>query len=247
MKKLFLAGLVSSAALANGNVGYLKDFNYELTDFAKQGLNKELIFDRLERKMIDLEKSICANRAHMWAYDIFRATGANTGKIFIFFGSSIWRNDKKGWMYHVAPYIVDNNTEYVMEASYPDVTKPLTVEEWIENETYGRVKGHECLEITAADTDLTEYFYERKTLPEKRAGSLQGAKCYIRKVPGYYWFPASIATHELGKDAEGNKVEFNPKEFDKEEVLEACIEAASTKLGRFFGGGKSKCKKHLRM
>ncbi len=247
MKMLFLASLLSSSVFATNNVGYLKDFDYQLTDFAQKGLNKELIFDRMERKMINLDKSICANRAHLWAYDIFRTTGASTGKIFIFFGSSIWKDDKKGWMYHVAPYIIDNNTEYVMEASYPDVTKPLTVDEWIENETYGRVKGHECLDISKADVDLTAYFYERATLPEKRTPPLQGAKCYIRKVPGYFWFPASIATHELGKDIDGNKVEFNPKEFDKEEVFAACKEAAAPKLGRFFGDGKAKCKKHLKM
>lgn len=247
MKLLLLAGVFSSSLLASPGPGHLKDFDYQLTDFAQAGINKELVFSRLERKMIDLEKSICANRAHLWAYDIFRTTGAKTGKIFIFFGKSIWQGDKKGWMYHVAPYIIENGSEYVMEASYSDIEKPLTVEEWAENETYGRVKGNECLEITAADTDLTEYFYERRTLPEQREGNLPGARCYIKKVPGYYWFPASIAAHELGRDGKGKKVEFNPTSFDKEEVLSACVEAASSKLGRLFGGGKDKCKKHLGM
>jgi hypothetical protein len=245
MRSLIALSLFSFSAVASGPK-YISDFNYELTDLADKNLSKEKLFNGMERKMIDLEKSICANRAHFWAYDFYRFYGINTGKIFIFFGSSIWRNEKKGWMYHVAPYIVENNQEYVMEASYNDLKHPLTVEEWIENETDGKVKGHECLEIFAHDTDLTEYFYERYNLPERRNSGKPGAKCYIRKVPGYYWFPASIAAHDLKKNGDGKPVEFNPTRFDKDDVMDACIEAASTKLGRFFGTGKEKCQKYLR-
>jgi hypothetical protein len=243
MKSLLLIGLSSTITWATP--GLITDFNYQVTDIADKNLQKEILFNRLERKMLDLEKSICSNRAQLWAYDLYRFYGINTGKIFIFFTSNIWRNDKKGWMYHVAPYIVENGTEYVMEATYSDVTKPLTVEEWAENEMYNRVKGSECLEITAADTDLTEYFYERHTLPETRASGKPGAKCYIRKVPGYYWFPASIALHDLKRDEKGKKVEYDPKRFEVDDVLDACTEAASTKLGRLLGGGRAKCKKHL--
>jgi len=243
MKSLLF--LIALSSIASAQTGFIKDFNYQVSDISELGLQKEVLFSKMERKMLDLEKSICSNRAQLWAYDLYRFNGINTGKIFIFFTSSIWRNDKKGWMYHVAPYIVENGTEYVMEATYSDVTKPLTVEEWAENEMYGRVKGSECLEITASDTDLTEYFYERHTLPENRTGGKTGAKCYIRKVPGYYWFPTSIALHDLKRDEKGKKVEYNPKSFDVDDVLEACTEAASTKLGRLLGGGRGKCKKHL--
>lgn len=248
MKSFILAISISSTLSAFAS-GYIKDFDYQLTDIASKGLRKEVLFDRMERGMLDLEKSICANRAHLWGFDLFRNYHINTGKIFIFFGSSIWKKeDKHGYMYHVAPYIVENGNEYVMEASYPsEVSRPLTVEEWIENETYNRVKGSECVEITSADTDLTEYFYERHTLPERREMGKTGARCYIRKVPGYYWFPASIAYHDLKKNEKGEKVEFNPSRFEIEDVLEACIEAASTKIGRFFGGGRAKCKSHLKL
>lgn len=246
--KSFILGILLSSVPSVFAAGYIADFDYQLTDISTKGLKKETLFDQMERSMLDLENSICANRAHLWGYDLFKQGKLNTGKIFIFFGASIWnKNDKHGYMYHVAPYIVENGNEYVMEASYPDVTKPLTVDEWIENETYNRVKGSDCLEITAADTDLTAYFYERHTLPEKRANGKPGARCYIRKVPGHYWFPTSIALHDLKKNEEGKPVEYDPKAFDVEDVLEACVEAASSKVGRFFGGGKAKCKKHLKL
>lgn len=246
--KTFISCILLCSAFSASAADYLKDFDYKLTDIATKGLKKETLFENMERGMLDLENSICANRAHLWGYDLFKQGRINTGKIFIFFGSSIWRKeDKHGYMYHVAPYIIENGNEYVMEASYGDVKKPLTVDEWIENETYNRVKGSDCLEITAEDTDLTEYFYERHTLPEKRSSGKQGARCYIRKVPGHYWFPTSIALHDLKKDEDGKKVEYNPQSFDVDDVLEACIEAASSKIGRFFGGGKAKCKKHLKL
>ena len=245
--KTFIASILLMSFTPAFGAGYIKDFEYQLTDVASLGLRKEDLFTKMERKMLDLEKSICANRAHLWAWDIHKLGNINTGKIFIFFGKSIWtKNDKHGYMYHVAPYIVENGNEYVMEASYGDIEKPLSVDEWIENETYNRVKGSDCVEITAADTDLTEYFYERRTLPEVRSEGKTGARCYIRKVPGHYWFPMSIAFHDLKKNAEGKPVEFDPKSFEKEDVLEACVEATG-KLGRFFGGGRDKCKKHLKM
>jgi hypothetical protein len=247
--KTFIASVLLSTLTPAFSAGYLKDFDYQLTDIASKGLRKESLFARTETSFMDLEKSICANRAHVWGYNLTRFNKINTGKIFFFFGASIWnKDDKHGYMYHVAPYIIENGTEYVMETSYPSELKaPVTVEEWMENETYNRIKATDCLEITAADTDLTEYFYARQNLPEKRGPGKQGARCYFRKVPGHYWFPTSIAIHDLKKDEEGNKVEFDPKAFDLDDVLEACIETASGKIGRFFGGGKAKCKTHLNL
>jgi hypothetical protein len=244
MKSLLALSLVSLSAFAN-TPGYIPDFNYQVSDLATMGLSRQTLFQKMERKMLDLEKSICANRAHMWAYDLSKYN-IQTGKIFLFFGSSIWTDDKHGYMYHVAPYIVDNGVEYMMEASYGDLTEPLKIKEWVENETYGRVTAADCIELTAEDTDMTEYFYERKNLPEKvRASGKPAARCYYRKVPGHYWFPASIAYHDLKRDADGVKFEFDPKNFDKDDVIEACVEAASSKLGRFFGSGREKCKAHL--
>lgn len=245
MKSLLALSLISFSAFAS-TPGSIPDFNYQLSDIAAKGLSKEVLFQRMERGMLDLEKSICSNRAHLWGYDLSRY-GINTGKIFLFFGASIWTNDKTGYMYHVAPYIVENGVEYMMEASYGDITKPLEINEWIENETYDRVGVNDCVEITAADTDMTAYFYDRYNLPEKRPSGKASGRCYYRKVPGYYWFPTSIALHDLKKDVDGNKVDFDPKAFDKDDVLEACTESASSKLGRFFGNGKAKCKKHLGM
>src|SRR5690606_36907915 len=154
---------------------------------------------------------------------------------------------RKGWMYHVAPYILENNQEYVMEASYPgEVLKPLTIEEWIESETDGKVKGKDCLEITAKDTDLTEYFYARYNLPERRENGRPSARCYYRKVPGYYWFPTSIAMHDLKKDDEGETIDFAPKQFFKEDVLHACVEITTRRFGRALGAGRRQCKEYLR-
>jgi hypothetical protein len=247
--KTFITYILLCAVTPVFSAGYIKDFDYQLTDIASKGLRKETLFSTTETSFMDLEKSICANRAHVWGYDLSRFNKINTGKIFFFFGASIWnKDDKHGYMYHVAPYIIENGTEYVMEASYPSELKaPVTVEEWMENETYNRIKATDCLEITAADTDLTEYFYARQNLPEKRGADKQGARCYFRKVPGHYWFPTSIAIHDLKKDEDGKKVEFDPKAFDLDDVLEACIETASGKIGRFFGGGKAKCKTHLNL
>ncbi|HXH32567.1 MAG TPA: protein-glutamine glutaminase family protein [Bacteriovoracaceae bacterium] len=238
MKTVFLLALLPvSVGISHAQSGYIKDYKFQVTDVASKNVSKELIFSRMERSMLDLKNSICSNRAHLWAYDMFRNYNIIPGKIFIFFGRSVWKDESQGWMYHVAPYIVENGQEFVMEASYPEVDRPLTVNEWIENETDGRVKSQECIDISAKDTDLTEFFYERYNLPEVREEGRRGARCYIRKVPGFYWYPAGIALHELKKNAKGDEVEYSPTAFEPEEVMEACVEAAS--------GKKSKCKQHL--
>lgn len=239
-----LAVLMLTGSLFASDPTYLPEFKTHLTDVATKNVKKEVMFSSMLRS-IDLEHSICANRAHLWAYDFFRHYGVMSGKIFIFFGKSIWQDDKESWMYHVAPYIIENGKEFVMEASYGDVTRPLTVSEWIENETYNRVRGDECVVLSSQDTDMTEYFYERASLPETRENGKASARCYIRKVPGFYWFPTSIALHELGRDEDGRKVEYNPTSFDVDDVFSACVEVASSKFGRLFGGGKAKCRKHL--
>lgn len=244
MKFNFLVLFISFSAMANP--GYISDFDYQLTDIAQKGLKKEVLFSRMERGILNLEDAICANKAHVWGYDFSRFYGINTGKIFVFFGSSLWKEDKKGWMYHVAPYIIENGEEWVMDANYGDVIKPLNIDDWVANETYNRVRGSECEEIFAQDTDLTNYFYERFNLPENRGPGKKSARCYIRKVPGYYWFPTSIAYHDLKKDEDGDKIDYNPKGFDFDDVMSACEEAVSSKLGRFFGGNKGKCKKYFK-
>lgn len=127
--KMFISCVVLCSLTPAFGAGYLKDFDYQLTDIASKGLTKEKLFAKTQTSFMDLEHSICANRAHVWGYDLFRFNNKiNTGKIFIFFGSSIWTDDKHGYMYHVAPYIIENGNEFVMESSYPSELKaPVTV------------------------------------------------------------------------------------------------------------------------
>jgi hypothetical protein len=239
---LLVLGFLVSTAFATT----IPEYNYKLTDISLKGLDRQKLFNKMQRSMINLHDSICANRAHLWAYDFKRFYGIDTGKVFIFFTRELWSKEETGYMYHVAPYIADNGQEFVMEASYDDLTRPLTVSEWIENETSGKVKGSECINLSKSDTDLTEYFYDRYNLPSRRSNGKKGARCYIKKVPGYYWFPASIAFHELGLDEEGAPVQFDPKAFDLDDVFAACKDAVSGKMGSLFSGAKQQCRQYLK-
>lgn len=53
--------------------------------------------------------------------------------------------------------------------------------------------------------------------------------------------------HDLKRNEEGKAVDYNPQTFEVDDVLEACVETASSKIGRVFGGGRAKCKKHLKL
>jgi hypothetical protein len=241
--KLFSLVLLFIVALARATT--VPEYNFELTDVSSKGLSRQVMFNKMKRDTINLEDSICANRAHLWAYDFKRFFNVDSGKIFIFFTKELWSKKETGYMYHVAPYMADQGLEYVMEASY-DLKRPLTVAEWVENETDGKVSEKDCLYLTKDDTDLTEYFYERYNLPLKRENGKKGAKCYLKKVPGYYWFPASIAYHELKMDGDGVSTSFNPKDYEIEDVMHACKDSMSGKFGSLFSGASAKCREYLK-
>lgn len=62
MKSLTALSLISISAFAN-IPGYIPDFNYQVSDLATIGLSRQTLFEKMERKMLDLENSICANLA----------------------------------------------------------------------------------------------------------------------------------------------------------------------------------------
>lgn len=235
----------ASASLPRG--AYLPYYQYTVSDVAQMGLTSQRLFQELMRTSMDLKNSVCSNRAHFWGYDLYRKYKIQPGRIFVFFISDIWANDKQGWMYHAGTYVMENGEVKVLEGSYPDeVFKPLTITEWIDTEMEGREDPKKCIEITEADTDLTEYFFARNNLPAVRSNGKPGAPCYYRMVPGYLPYPASVAEVELKRDARGNPSDYSPKGFDLDEVFAACEDSFSG--GKFMkrAAARQFCKSYLR-
>lgn len=202
-------------------------YAYSVTDISNHGLTAQKLFRALPTSWMDLEHSVCANRAHVWSHELHRRYGINTGTIFIFFGAKVWEGEKHKYWYHAGTYVVENGQELVLEQSYPsEVSRPLTVVEWMHNEMEGKADASKCVELKKdSDRDMTERFYYHAFLPHQRPDGKPAYHCYYRKVPGYIPYPEMVAELELGVDEDGQKIDYDLKAFDSNLVWNACVDA----------------------
>ena len=107
VKKMVLLCLFVGVPKAfSADVG-IDGYNYSVTDVKSKGLTAQRLFDSMSTSWMDLEHSVCANRAHVWSYDLHRKYGINTGTIFIFFGAKVWDGQKHSYWYHAGTYVVE--------------------------------------------------------------------------------------------------------------------------------------------
>jgi hypothetical protein len=213
--------------------------DYVMNDIASLGIAKEEVFKGMDRKFIKLGGSICANRAHMWSYDFKRDHNIDGGKLFLFYTKKTGEGTLKNWWYHVTPVINEKGQIFAMDAGFSGIKKPLTPKEWLHYFT----GSYNCREIQDTDTDLINRMFKGAAFPETTAVGTYD--CYYRIVPAGYWFPSSVAKHLLGTDSSGRPVRFERPEIRKEEVYSACVEAVTSSIGRFLGGGKKKCREYV--
>lgn len=223
----------AQAALATQVPGYIASYQYTVTDVASRGFTAQRLFNSLPTSWMDLEHSVCSKRAQVWAYELKRKFNLNAGVIFVFFGEKVWRGHKKKYWYHAAPYVVENGVEKVLEASYPqDFKAPLSVVEWMAQEmedSRSPIDAARCVELDKDDTDMTEYFLFQGFLPNKRLGGKPAYDCYYRKVPAYLAYPSLVGEIELGRDVDGNPTQIQLNDYDRDILLDACIDSFAGK------------------
>lgn len=237
MKKAILFLLILCTAKAHSSSVKIDHYEHVLNDVLERDTTKENIFASMERRLIKMGGSICSNRAHLWAYDFQRNHEISSAKIFLFYTKKTGEGTYTNWWYHVAPVVNEGSILYVMDAAF--TKKPLTTDQWLSYFT----GSDRCYEIKNDDSDLIEKMFHGRAFPET---TFRGNHdCYYRIVPSGLWFPSHVAMNLLGKDRNGTPVHFERPEIVKSEVYEACVEAATSPVGRFLGGGKKKCTKYL--
>jgi Glutaminase len=126
----------------------------------------------------DKSRSQCFKRAHMWAYDMWSELGLSTQKIFIFYTQRYIQLEDFEWWFHVAPMVVANNTEYVLDGTF--MSNPISVSDW----------QHSFIKSENITCPLIENY---KTYEEGQFKRL----CYLMKVPMYYFSPLDIENRDL--------------------------------------------------
>lgn len=216
---------------------HLKDYQYPVRDVTERKLSKELLYNKMNRKLVRAKDSICSNRAHVWAWD-FKVSDIDSPKIFLFFTSKTGRFDGVSWWYHVSPLVNENGKLWVMDAGYPSkVQSPLSVKDWMK--TFNGPSSV-CKEIKATDTDLIEKMFQGNAFPVTTQHGTYD--CYYKITPPGYWTPAQIARNLLGKNESGRPENFNRDELKESEVMDACIEASTTPLGWVWGTTLNRCR-----
>ncbi len=236
----FAGGLWLSTAHAQPNAqtvdsglqpaGFQSDFNYQVTNLGSLQEAQQLM--DMESKETT-SKSICANRAEVWSFDIARKANVQLGKVFIHF-TALGEADENGeWAYHVAPYVLVNGKEYVLDSGFGVFNRqPTPIETW--EKYFG--KSEQCVVLdprhNASHLDL-----EKNNMPSdwitpltyksgacRQYPTTEGI-CYIRKVPMYYTYPINVYAADLYYSGKPEYEKFIETGFKKDDVIDSCKQA----------------------
>ncbi|MGE3609346.1 MAG: protein-glutamine glutaminase family protein [Bacteriovoracaceae bacterium] len=216
----------------------IPNFNWKLKDISQKSLNKDILFNQMDRTHVLLNDSICSNRAHVWAFDFLKKNQIEVGKIFLFYTSANSRIEGINWWYHTAPILNQKGNVWIMDAGFPErFNKPLSVNEWLQEFTKEKI----CKQIHADEDSLVDHMFKPYSFPQ----STEYGKfnCYYILTPGGYWIPSSIAKNLSGHDINGNPINFSRDEMNLDEVYTACIEATTTPWNSFFA--KKRCANYV--
>jgi hypothetical protein len=218
----------------------LLDWGTTVPDILNQGVTKEQLYSEMNTDFIKINSSVCSNRAHVWAYDMKRFHRVEPAKIFLFYTGVSGRVGRKTWWYHVSPVVNEGGTLWTLDSGFENqIMQPLHLQEWLQE----FVGTSQCKEIRASDTDLINRMFYGQVFPGVYNG--QREACYYMVTPAGYWTPASVASAVFGTDQNGRRGDFARPTFDGDELMQACKEATTTRLGGFFGGSSKACEKYL--
>lgn len=117
-------------------------------------------------------RSQCYNRAIVWAYDWNIKDQINSQKVFLFFTTKYIRRVNYKWWFHVSPFVLVRDNEYVMDREF--TRGPLNMQTW----TNIFISSHVLCPTVAVYSD-----YRNNQLAHD---------CYLIKAPMFYWHPASL-------------------------------------------------------
>lgn len=239
MKLLALISVLLFSISAHAQDVYLNDYNYTVNDVARRGISKESIFQKLDRKLVKIGKSICSNRALVWARQMEKEFGVSSAKVFLFYSEKTGEVGDKTWWYHVAPMVNENARLWVLDAGFPKfVRKPLTREEWLKK----FAGSTNCKELQPEDENLIQNMFSMQRFPSQSPAGVY--ECYYRVVSAPYWTPRTVALNMLGRNERGEPVNFSRERLVESELMSACLEVASS--GGLFGSSRSKrCRRFL--
>lgn len=173
--------------------------SYRLTDVGTPKMNE--LYQALTPDLTVDAGGNCYERAHVWAYQLYKQSAVQSGKVFIFYAyrsdprkPSSYNFNGQGWWFHVAPYVVADGKEYVLE-KFGAVTQPMLFEDWAKKQTGGQT----CKILSSDDRKDRKNFFKPLSNPNRRMSFTNDvAPCFIRKAPMYYKTTSSVGAQGVG-------------------------------------------------
>lgn len=121
-------------------------------------------------------ESQCYNRAHGWAYDLWRTRSLNSMKLFLFFTSKYIRAYRYHWWFHVTPMTYIGGVEHTLDRSF--TRGPIQVKTWT----------NIFMKNDAQCRSVSYYSHYRRN---------QNAEwCYLIRASQYYRTPSDLELYE---------------------------------------------------
>jgi hypothetical protein len=226
---LGLLGL-NTVAVAQTTPGFLSDYQYQVANLSSMEQAQSLI-DSETRDTT--QNSICANRADIWSFIMNKNTNLQVGKVFIHFTAEGEATESAAWAYHVAPYVLVNGEEMVLDSAFGVFHgQPTPLADW--TNYFGKSRNCVVLDPTHNPAHLA---LEQNNLPNDNVNPntfTRGAPrqypategiCYIRKVPMYYVYPIDVYGADLTLAGQSQYSRYLINQFSTDDALAACKQA----------------------
>lgn len=165
-----------NGTISEYNNEFIKPASYEPTK-VKSGTAKSYF----NESRISHGETQCYNRAHVWAFEMWKNHQVKSQKIFLFFSRKYIREHNFGWWFHVAPLLlVDGfwgDSEKVADPRY--ITAPRDIDWWTGKFISTNAK---CPVITKY-SEYADYPYSED--------------CYVLKAPMYVYQPLDLEMQEV--------------------------------------------------
>ncbi len=233
--------ILTAPAFAHGQTsetpGYLADYRYQVANLSSYS-EAQAIMD-LETAATR-SNSVCSSRAEIWSFIMNKKTQIQVGKVFIHFTAKGKADENKEWAYHVAPYLLVNGKEVVMDRAFVEFNqKPTPLSNW----TLHFGKSQNCIVLDPVNNPKhlkleknnlfadTATPFTNKNKPARQYPDSEGI-CYIRKAPMYYGTPADVYAADLALSGKNEYRQFVRSTFLNSDVLDSC-KKAMTMSARF--------------
>lgn len=233
--------------------GYLADYHYQVANVTQDEAQAAMKSERTDFQ----RDSVCADRAELWTYVMQDKFNISPGKVFIHFTDEGLPKEDKQWAYHVAPYVIVDGEEMVLDSGFSVFKgRPVKLTEWMKY--FGKSDACKVLDPTHNKADLA---LEQNNLPfdqdesgnpltplnytdgaARQYPATDGAICYVRKVSPVYRYPKDVYAADLALSGQHVYDKFLMKTFDKDEVSFSCNGVISRWRAKAIAG---ECSKYL--